>query len=106
MRKNNSIFSFKELKKHWETNSIICLIIVSAYMVGVFTGSTNWNNIYSGYYSTEPVYNKEPVFAAKEVDTLDTDITGNPTDGFNFTGRVMATSAPITNFECSVDGGV
>lgn len=102
-KNNNGIINLKELKRHWETNTILSLIIVSAYCVGIYTGSVHWDEIYSGYYVTEHTL-PEPVIANTDVDTLDTELMGNPTSGFNFTGRVIATNAPVNQFECSING--
>lgn len=111
-KKNNGIINFKELKRNWETNIILCLIVVSAYMVGIFTGSMNWNAAYNGFY--HPVTTSTPpVLAPSETDTLDTEMTTNfdwmgdynASDHLEikFTGRIIETNAPVNTFECSLN---
>lgn len=108
-KKNNGIFNFKELKRNWETNSILCLIVVSAYMVGIFTGSMNWNEAYNGYYhppATEtPPYSTASI-ANETVETEITNVTGSDTDKtFEFTGRGIEQATKVKGFQCSINFG-
>ena len=41
--------------------------------------------------------------ADTDTDTLDTEIFGNLTSGFNLTGRIIATNEPVNNFECRIN---
>ncbi|HJX79164.1 hypothetical protein [Glutamicibacter sp.] len=43
-KNDNKIFNTKELKKNWETNVIISLIVVSSFATGMYFSNLNFTN--------------------------------------------------------------
>src|SRR5688572_29806039 len=56
---------------------------------------------------SEPPGTQELVLLPAPTDTeiIDTEMTGNQSSGFSFTGRFIANNDPVNDFQCSLDGG-
>ena len=116
--KNNGIINFKELKKNWDKNIILSLIVVSSFMVGIFTGSVNWEQTYSGAYHShpQPPEVSDVVMDPAVTETVETEMTTNADWGyvfprnaqdiqFQFEGKSINQSVRVEHFECSIDYG-
>lgn len=58
------------------------------------------------FQSQTPIYTSIPLNeAATDTEIIDTELTGDHTTGFNFSGRFIANNQPVNSFECSLDGG-
>jgi len=78
------------------------IVIALFFLLDLLSGTAPFGLDFN--YNQQPSTEVVLLPAQTDVEIIDTDLTGNHTSGFQFTGRFIANNQPVNDFECSLDG--
>ena len=81
--------------------------VIIAFSIGVGVGlivGFPWNSVSHTTYQQPTSTPSLVVLNSTDKEIVDTDLFGDLSVGYNFTGRTVPDNKPVTTFECSIDG--